>query len=108
MSGLPQKADQADSSIIRLVEGCRGKLAMRSHLTLRIAAALTNQGDQLAAASYPNPNDAKAALGVLVGDALDHSREYLAVGWFGLDLHEPRHSVRLYPISKHCTGRKSC
>jgi hypothetical protein len=41
---------------------------------------MTNQGDQLAAASYPNPNDAKAALGVLVGDALDQSREHLAVG----------------------------
>ena len=27
---------------------------------------MTNQGDQLAAASYPNPNDAKATLGVLV------------------------------------------
>ena len=42
----------------------------------------------LAAASYPNPNDAKATLGVLVGDALDQSREHLAVGGFGFDLHE--------------------
>ena len=56
---------------------------------------MTNQGDQLAAASYPNPNDAKATLGVLVGDALDQSREHLAVRGFGIDLHEPRHSVRV-------------
>ena len=47
------------------------------------------QGDQLAVASYPNPNDAKSILSVLVGDALDQSREHLAVGWFWLDLHEP-------------------
>lgn len=34
---------------------------------------MTDQGDQLAAASYPNPNDAKATLGVLVDDALNQS-----------------------------------
>ena len=32
-------------------------------------------------------------------DALDHPRQHLAVGWFGLDLHEPSHSVRGCPIS---------
>jgi hypothetical protein len=56
---------------------------------------MTDQGDQLAAASYPNPNDTKATFGVLVGDALDQSREHLAVRGFGLDLHEPRHSLRV-------------
>src|SRR5207253_4370252 len=79
----------------------------RNPLTGGDGGGMTNQGDQLPAASYPNPNDAKATLGVLVGDTLDQSREHLAVRGFGVDLHEPRHSVG-YPISKHRTGRKSC
>jgi hypothetical protein len=65
---------------------------------------MTDQGDQLAAASYPNPNDTKAALGVLVGDALDQSREHLAGRGFGLDLQEPRHSVKSIPSASTVRG----
>jgi hypothetical protein len=63
--------------------------ARRNPLARRDRGSMANQGDQLAVASDLNPNDAKSILSVLVGDALDQSREHLAVGWFWLDLHEP-------------------
>jgi hypothetical protein len=33
--------------------------------------------------------NAKAIFGVVVGNSLDEARQHLAVGWFGLDFHEP-------------------
>jgi hypothetical protein len=66
----------------------------RNPLAGRDRGGMTNQSDELAMASDLNPNDAKAILGALVSDALDQSRQHLAVGRLGLDLHEPRHSVR--------------
>ena len=37
-----------------------------------------------------DPNDAKAVLGVLVGDAFDQPRQNFSIGWMGLRLHEAR------------------
>ena len=37
-----------------------------------------------------DPNDAKAVLGVLVGDALDQPRQNFSIGWMGLRLHDAR------------------
>src|SRR6266571_8998031 len=67
-------------------------------------AGMADQGDQLAVATGLDPDDAKAILGVLVGDALDQSGERLVIGWRGLALHDGSHSG---PISKRCdiTGR---
>jgi hypothetical protein len=42
--------------------------------------------------------------GVLVGYSLDEACQPLAVGWFALNLHEPRYSVRAMCISKQRTG----
>jgi len=39
-----------------------------------------------------NPDDAKAILGVLAGDPLDQSGEHLVIGWWGLVLHDGRHT----------------
>ncbi len=66
--------------------------------------SMADQGDQLAVATGLDPDDAKAILGVLVGDALDQSGERLVIGWRGLALHDGSHSG---PISKRCdiTGR---
>jgi len=41
----------------------------------------------------PGAQNAKTILGVVVGYSLDEARQHLAVGWFGLDIHEPRCSV---------------
>ena len=38
-------------------------------------------------APLSEPNDAKAVLGVLVGDPLDQPRQQLSIGWTGLRLH---------------------
>ncbi len=53
----------------------------------RDRGGMADQGDQLAAAAGLNADDAKAILGVLVGDALDQSGEHLTIGWCGLGLH---------------------
>ena len=60
---------------------------------------MADNRDQVAVAARLDPQNAEAILGVVVGDALDYPRQHLAVGWFGLDLHEPSHSVRGCPIS---------
>jgi hypothetical protein len=39
----------------------------------------------------PSPQNAETVLLVVEGDALDETRQHLAVGWFGLNFHEPRH-----------------
>ena len=39
-------------------------------------------------------HDAKTVVGVVVGYSLDEACHHLAIGWFELDLHEPRCSVR--------------
>jgi hypothetical protein len=47
----------------------------------RDRGGMADQGDQLAAAPGLNSDDAKAILGVLVGNSLDQSGEHVAIGW---------------------------
>jgi hypothetical protein len=49
---------------------------------------MADQGDQLALATRLDPQDAKAIVGILVRDALDHSGEHLAIGWRKRALHD--------------------
>ena len=55
-------------------------------------------------AAHFGTQNAETILGVVVSYSLDEARQHLAVGWFGLYLHEPRYSVRACHISKYCTG----
>src|SRR6266567_9424609 len=57
----------------------------------RDRGGMADQGDQLPVATGPNPDDAKAILGVLVRDALGQSGEHLVIGWCGLALRAGRH-----------------
>src|SRR6266567_9504524 len=57
----------------------------------RDRGGMADQGDQLAVATGPDPDDAKAILGVLVGDPLDQSGKDLVIGWRGL-IHDGRHT----------------
>src|SRR5262249_20210453 len=67
--------------------------------TLRDLLMRGDQGDQLALATGLDPQDTKAVLGVLVGDALDQSSEDLAIRWPGLSVHDRHHNlaVRHWP-----------
>jgi hypothetical protein len=66
---------------------------------------MANHGHDVTMPARPGAQNAKAVLGVVVGYSLDEARQHLAVGWFRLDLHQPRYSVRACCISKHCTGQ---
>src|SRR6266566_154827 len=52
----------------------------RNPLPGRNRGGMADQGDQLALATSLNSDDAKAILGVLVGDALDQSGEHSVIG----------------------------
>src|SRR2546425_10349337 len=65
---------------------------------------MANHGHDVTMPARPGAQNAKAVLGVVVGYSLDEARQHLTVGWFRLDLHQPRYSVRACCISKHCTG----
>jgi hypothetical protein len=47
--------------------------------------------DEISVAACLDPQNAETVLLVVEGDALDETRQHLAVGWFGLNFHEPRH-----------------
>jgi hypothetical protein len=59
----------------------------RIPLTSRNDRGMADDGDQLAVASRLDPDDAKAILGILVGDALDQPGKHLPVRWLRLRLH---------------------
>src|SRR6266511_5497501 len=59
----------------------------------RDRGGMADQGDQRELVTGLDPQDAKAILGVLVGDALDQSGEHFVVGWCGLVLHDRRHTL---------------
>jgi len=52
-----------------------------THSPAEIAAVWSTKSEQLAAATTLDPDDAKAILGVLVGNSLDQSGEHLVIGW---------------------------
>jgi len=39
-----------------------------------------------------NPDNAKAVVGVLIGDALNQSSQYLAIGWCGFHIYNICHT----------------
>jgi hypothetical protein len=47
---------------------------------------MTNDGDEIAVTSRLDANDAKAVVGILVGDALNQPSQYLPIGWLRLHL----------------------
>jgi len=55
----------------------------------------------------PSPQNAETVLLVVEGDALDETRQHLAVGWFGLNFHDPPSPVGGVPLASR-TERKSC
>src|SRR5262249_39207775 len=54
---------------------------------------MANHGHDVTMPARLSAHDAKTVLSVVVGYSLDEACQHLAVGWFGLDLHEPRCSV---------------
>jgi len=48
---------------------------------------MTNKGHEIAMAPCFDPNDARAIVNVLVGDALDQPGEYLPIRRLGLHVH---------------------
>jgi hypothetical protein len=50
---------------------------------------------------------AKTVLGVVVGYSLDEACQHLAVGWFGLDFHEPRCSIGRVALATAVSGGNS-
>jgi hypothetical protein len=70
------------SAVIRPVTGGRDPLTSGNH------RSVANDRDEIAVTSRLYPDDAKAVLGVLVGDALDQPGKHLPVRWLWLGLHE--------------------
>jgi hypothetical protein len=64
---------------------------------------MADHGDQITVAASLDPDNAKAVLGVLVGDTLDQSRQHFSVGWMGLRLHDHREGVRRLTEAKRVT-----
>jgi len=56
----------------------------------RYCGGMPHDGDEVAVAPRLDPNDTKAVLDVLVGDALDQPSQHFSIGWMGLCLHEAR------------------
>src|SRR5262249_22251225 len=61
---------------------------------------IANHGQDVTIPTSPGAQNAKAVLGVVVGYSLDEACQHLAVGWFGLDIHEPRCSVRRVALAR--------
>src|SRR5262249_10610688 len=51
---------------------------------------MANHGHDVTMPARLDAHDAKTVRGVVVGYSVDEASQYLAVGWFGLDLHETR------------------
>ena len=115
----PDAPDHARGKILLdAFEGCRGRgleepglelLTMsavirpvtrgRDPLTGGNDGGMANDRDEIAVTTRLHPDNAKAVLGVLVGDALNQPSKHLPVGWLWLRLHDahrtgPRRSGR--------------
>src|SRR5262249_45635702 len=55
---------------------------------------MPNHGHDVTMPARLSAHDAKTVLSVVVGYSLDEACQHLAVGWLGLDIHEPPCSVR--------------
>jgi hypothetical protein len=49
---------------------------------------VANNGDEIAMPPRLDPNDAKAVVGILVGDAFNQPSQQLPIGWLRLHLHD--------------------
>ena len=74
------------SAVIRPVTGGRDPLTGGNH------GGMANDRDEIAVTTRLHPDDAKAVLGVLVGDALDQPGQHLPIGWLWLRLHDAHRS----------------
>jgi hypothetical protein len=63
------------SAVVRPITGGRDPLAGRNR------GGIADDRDEVAVASRLHPDDAKAVLGVLVGNALNQPSKHLPVGW---------------------------
>jgi hypothetical protein len=70
------------SAVVRPVTRSRDPLTGGNH------RGPANHRDEIAVTSRLHPDDAKAVLGVLVGDALSQPSKHLSVGWLWLRLHD--------------------
>src|SRR5262249_54138324 len=61
---------------------------------------IANHGHDVTMPARLGAQNAKTVLGVVVGHSLDEACQHLAVGWFGLDIHEPRCSVRRVALAR--------
>ena len=60
---------------------------------------MADNRDQFALAACLDPQNAETVLLVVEGDALDQTRQQLAVGWFGLNFHDPPSPVGGVPLA---------
>jgi hypothetical protein len=68
-------------AIVHPVTGTRNPLASRND------RGMADDGDQFAVASCLDPDDAKAILVILVGDALHQPGKHLTIRWLRVGLH---------------------
>jgi hypothetical protein len=68
------------------VTGSRNPLTGGNH------GGVANDGDEIAVATRLDPNDAKAVVGILLGDALDQSGQHFPIRWLRLRLHDVHRS----------------
>src|SRR5262249_17475070 len=61
---------------------------------------IANHGHDVTMPARLGAQNAKTVLGVVVGHSLDEACQHLTVGWFGLDIHEPRCSVRRVALAR--------
>src|ERR1700691_250872 len=71
-------------AVVDPVPGCGDPLAGR------YCGGMPHYSDEVAVAPRLNPDDTKAVLGVLVGDALHQTGQHLSIGRMGLRLHGVR------------------
>jgi hypothetical protein len=77
----------AVGAVVRPVANGRNPLTGRNH------GGVANDRDEIAVTARLDPNDAKAIVGILVGDALNQPGQHFPIGWLWLRLHDGHRSV---------------
>ena len=83
-------------AVVRPVAGGHNPLAGGDH------GSVANDGDEIAVTTRLDPNDAKAIVGILVGDALNQPGQHLAIGWLQFRPHDVHRTglVAKTPVSQ--------
>ena len=68
---------------------------------------MANHGHDVTMPARLSAHDAKTVLSVVVGYSLDEACQHLAIGWFGLDFHEPRCSIGRVELATAVHGGNS-